>query len=55
MKLYQFIRPSDKGDFTKKRARIIAPAHLLVNEIKKAGSVLLSHGRVPHYPRRWSP
>ena len=22
---------------------------------KKAGGVLLSHGRVPHYPRRWSP
>ena len=22
---------------------------------KRAGSVLLSHGRVPHYPRRWSP
>ena len=20
---------------------------------KRAGGVLLSHGRVPHYPRRW--
>ena len=24
-------------------------------KIKKAGDVLLSHGRVPHYPRRWGP
>ena len=30
-------------------------AALMRDEIKRAGSVLLSHGRVPHYPRRWSP
>ena len=31
-------------------------SHLMMREKeKRAGSVLLSHGRVPHYPRRWSP
>ena len=45
------VRRSPEGE--KKKARRTATR--VQRAKKRAGGVLLSHGRVPHYPRRWSP